>query len=594
MCGIAGIVRFDRPAAAQASRLRAMQARLEHRGPDGTGLHLGSFAALAHTRLALVDVAGSAQPMHSPDGRYTLVYNGEVYNYPELREQLRHAWAFRTAGDTEVVLAAWATWGAECLPRLDGMFAFFVWDEQQQCGFAARDRLGIKPFVYRHHDGELLFASEAKALLAAVGTSPRADRDAVLEYLVAPCFSGVTHAMFAGIDHLQAGQLLHIDRSGLRLRCWWDYDNTDPPDDSTEHLAGAVLARLNDAVRLSLRADFPVAVFLSGGVDSTLLAALACRHLPAPPEAFTIRFAGQEAFDYSRPGIVLQDDAPFALAAARQLSLPCEVVVPDRGLLSRELEQVAIIDDALPAWEQELTQHHLARAASRTHKAVLVGDAADETHYGYHFLLDEQSTRSPSAILRRFGPVPISRDLLADPLAHFDDKYRQLALNAGHCWDGPRQRLLATTYLIVKRWLARLLHNGDIHAMHWSLEARVPFGAIDLVDLARRVPPEVGMAAGVEKALLREAGRGIIPENIRRRKKSALPSDQAAGPHYQRETALLQRGEMRPFLAAFLDLAQIEELCASGRHLSDSERALLFRVIALGHWARHYEVRPPS
>src|SRR5262249_50410582 len=188
---------------------------------------------------------------------------------------------------------------------------------------------------------------------------------------------------------------------------------------------------------------------------------------------------------------------------------------------------------------------------------------------------------------------PVRRDLLADPLAHFDEKYRRLALDAGHRWDTPRQRLLATTYLIVKRWLVRLLHNGDIHTMHWSLEARVPFGDIELVELARRVPPEEGFRNGVEKALLREAGQGIIPEKVRRRKKSALPKDQNVQPEYQREAARLL-DEMRPFLSAFLDLPPLEELCEASRRLTEAERGLLFRVIALAHWARHYNVRPPT
>lgn len=592
MCGIAGIICYDLPADAQAERLRSMQQRLRHRGLDGAGVHFGSAAALAHTRLALLDVAGGAQPMHSPDGRFTIVHNGEIYNYPELREELRASWEFRTASDTEVVLAAYAVWGEACLPRFNGMFAFFIWDEQTGEGFAARDRLGIKPFVYRGGGGELLFASEAKALLAASRERPRVHVDGVLEYLTAPYFSGVAHSMFEDIEHLPAGHALRITRPGLRVWRWWDDTLPSVLREDAETLAGEMRRLLHNAVSRTLRADVPVGVFLSGGLDSTLLAALARKFSPEPPLCFAIRFAGQDRFDYGRSTIVTGDDSPYVETAVKELGLQLEWVDVDRNHLLDDLEQVACIDDALPAWEQELSQYHLARAASRRRKAVLVGDAADETHYGYHFLLDEEATRSPAGFLRRFGIPPLRRELLADPEEHFAARYTRLAQQAGYSWDSPDGGRLATTYLIIKRWLARLLHNGDIHGMAWSLEARVPFGDIDLLDLARQVSPRVGFRDGTEKALLRQAAVGLIPETIRRRKKSALPKDQDVQALYQHAAGRML-DEAEDFLGFFLDLEAVRELCRPERPLTEWERALLFRVLALGCWARHYGVLLP-
>jgi asparagine synthase (glutamine-hydrolysing) len=588
MCGIAGIV-LPRIGPSHLQRLRTMRDALRHRGPDGDGLHVGPHVALAHTRLAVVDRAGGAQPMTSPDGRLTLVHNGEVYNYLELREELRERWDFRTRGDVEVVLAAYAVWGRACLPRLNGMFAFFVWDNVLQRGFAARDGLGIKPFVYRRTDEELVFASEAKAILRADENRPAPNVGAILEYLVAPCFSGVSRSMFAGIEPLPAGHCLEIDRDGLRVERWWDYvlaPKRPPP--SRERLR----LLLEAGTRRALRADDVPGLFLSGGLDSTALGALARARCGQSLRCFTIRFADQDSFDYARSAIVLADDLPHALDAARELGLPCEIVHVRREALAEDLQTLARIDDALPAWEQELAQHHLARAAAQSCKAVLVGDAADETHFGYHFLLDEQAIRSPRSILERFATPFLRRDLLADPLGHFTAEYQQLCAEAGHSWEGREASLLATTYLIVKRWLARLLHNGDIHTMAFSLEARVPFADTELLDLARRVPPSAGLAQGVEKQFLREALAGAVPEAVRRRKKSALPKDQKTEAVYRREALRLAQEE-REFLGAFLDVPAIIARCRSAAPLSERERAALFRTICLAHWRRCYGVKLP-
>jgi len=579
MCGIAGIVRYGAPP--DDARVARMQRALAHRGPDGSGLERLGAACLAHTRLALVDLAGGRQPMRTRDGRYTITYNGEVYNHGELRAELRERFDFASACDTEVVLAAYVTWGEAALARLNGMFAFFVWDAERERGFAARDRLGVKPFAYTFSDGELAFASEAKAL---VGPRPRAHAESILEYLSAPCFSGVEHSMFDGIDYLQPGSLLRVSRDGLELERWWDWP-LDARDGGGDH-AAELRARVESAVARSLRADVPVGLYLSGGLDSTLIAAVAARE--SRPRAFTVEFEDQGAFDYARSTIVVSDDRPFAALAAESLAVERELCLVPRAGLARDLAALAHINDALPAWEQELAQHHLAAAAARHVKAVLVGDAADETHWGYHFLLDDQATRDPAGILRRFGGVPIRREVLADPRAHFAAKYRALMAAGGARWDTPPERRRATTYLIVKRWLPRLLHNGDIHAMARSLEARVPFADVELLAAAERVPPEIGLRDGVEKWALREAARGLVPEPIRARKKSALPKDQRAQACWQQ--AARAALDESPLVRAFVDAAAVRALCDPARALDEAERAALFRVAALGHWAAHYEV----
>lgn len=592
MCGIVGVIDYERPAAHHEPVVRRMVAALRHRGPDAEGTWLGRHAALGHTRLVLLDREGGGQPMHDPSGRHVLVYNGEVYNHAELRQELRERWEFRTRSDAEVVLAALATWGQAALPRLNGMFALAWWDEAEQRGLLARDRLGVKPLAYALGPHGVRFASEAKALVATAPGRPRPAVPALLEVLAAPCLSGASPA-FEGLRYLQPGELLRIDREGTEAHTWAPLRIAADRDD--EALVPELRAAVEAAVRRSLRGDVPVGVFLSGGLDSTVIAAVAARHAQKPPRAVTIAFEGQAGYDYARSRIVASDDTPFARLAAARLGLPQQWVRVPTASIEATLPELARIDDAVPAWEQQLAQHHLAFAAARHERAMLVGDAADETHYGYHFLLDADATRSPLALLRRFPSVPIHPDHGPDVQARIAAELAALQDEHAAAWgggEGARARLLATTWLVLRRWLPRLLHNGDVHGMAASIEARVPFADTELVELALRVDPGRAYHDGEGKALLRQAVRGLVPEEIRVRRKSALPKDQAAAAAYK---AVVRRclDEDPSLPAALCDLPAVRALLHPDRPLDEGERAILFRVAALACWQRAYDVAPP-
>lgn len=590
MCGLAGLIRFDGCAPAQLGRVLAMRERQRHRGPDGQGLWHDDCAVLAHNRLALLDAAHGAQPMCSADNRYVLVYNGEIYNYAELRHELSAHWPFQTQTDTEVVLAAYAVWGEACLRRFNGMFAFLIWDMQRQEAFAARDRLGVKPFVYLHQNDEFLFASEAKGLLPAI-RAPRANTEALLEYLVAPFFSGVAQPMFDGLAYLPPGHLLRLNRSGFQQSCW-SPEISENPGSKADQVAQALRERMAAAVRRNLIADVPVGLFFSGGLDSTFIGGLA-RAAGATPRCFTIRFDGHDRYDYARSLIVASDDLPFAEQAAAKLGLPREDVTPARCALANDLSQLAAQNDALPAWEQELAQHHLARVASRHLKAVMVGDAADETHYGYHFLLDPHAIRHPTHILQRLTADPYLRPaLLEQPLQHYGDVYRKLAIAAGHNWDTPAARLRATQWLVRHRWLQRLLHNGDIYGMAHGLEARVPFSDTEVLDLAATIPAELALRDGVEKAMLREASRGALPEAVRLRRKSALPKDQGNGESLRQQAREMLTSDADR-IAGLLDVSRLRRRCDDPTALNEHERAVMFRACVLARWSRIHGVSMP-
>jgi len=573
MCGIAGIVDFTRPAAAHRERLARMQTLLRHRGPDGAGTFEDDDVSLAHTRLAILDLDGGVQPMTSENGRYTVVYNGELHGGEELRRAI--GGDFRTHSDTEVVLAAFERWGDACVARLSGMFAFFVWDAVRRRGFGARDRLGVKPLFISRENHAFAFASEAHVLAHTAAARPRANVDAIVDVMVAPCFSGVVRSAFEGVEPLMPGHTVVVERDHVRVARYWRW-SAERGDGSIAELREALPA----AMRRATAADVPIGIFSSGGLDS----AIAASALAAGAPAFTVTFDDQASFHYARSRITGSDDTPFARDVAEALSLDPHLVHVSRAQIAHDLRAVAVANDALPAWEQEIAQHRLAQAASRSVKAVLVGDAADETHWGYHFLLDDEAIRSSRVIIDRLGSAPLRPEIARDPaerIAH------ELDAEYAH-----ESRIAATTSLIVERWLPRLLHNGDMHTMRASLEARVPFADVTLLEIAQRIAPALALRDGVEKHALREAARGLIPEHVRTRKKSALPKDLGTEPVFRAEAAKVVR-DPPAIVDSIVDLARIAARLGDPSELSEAERAILFRVVTFAHWARHHEVPAP-
>lgn len=592
MCGIAGILDYARPAEASREALLAMRRALAPRGPDGQGELFDGPIALGHTRLAIQDPEGGGQPYRSPLGRYVLVYNGELANADELRHSYAQEYPFQGHSDTEVVLAALVLDGPRALHRFSGMFAFFLWDRELQRGFAARDRLGVKPLLFSREDGQLRFASEAKALLAA-RRSRSVNVDALVEWALVPQLSGVERTPFAGIEVLPPGGLLEVDRGGIRISRWGRFRPASRvvPE---EPLLDDVLRRIYVGTNtVAASDDVPTGVFLSGGLDSSLIAGAAQMSVDEM-QAFTIRYEGQSAFDYAHSAITFEDDTPYAEEIAKDLELEHHLVDVKHAELAADLQRIAEIDCLIPAWEQELSQHRLARAAAERVKIVLVGDAADETHFGYHFLLDDTATRSSESFLARLG-APTRMQLLhpelraSRPLEALAGRCEDLVADAKQAWGTRDANILATTSIIAERWLPRLLHNGDVHTMAFGLEARVPFASNELVDLGERVAPPVGLKHGIEKWHLRQGSAGELPDRIRWRRKSALPKDLGAEPVYRAEAAkVLQDPPGR--LRELLDLEFVRGLLTRPAPLAELERSMLFQTIVLAHWARRYTV----
>ena len=543
MCGIAGLIRPSGLTPADETAARKLAGRLHHRGPDGAGTSITHQAAFVQTRLALV--APRPYPLPLSNGRFTLVFNGEIYNYRDLRRQLAH-YPFSTETDTEVAFAALLHWGPAALERFEGMFSFCLWDEQTGDYLAAVDPLAVKPFIY-HRTAELFaFCSEAGPLLEAGVVPFRPDEEAVAEHLTAPYFSLMP---FANLARLEGGHYL-------------------TPHGLYSYRSGRAEGDLLTALRHAVRASIPAGLFLSGGLDSSLLAALADRPLPS----FTIDYG---TLDYTDSLIVKSDDVPFARQVAIAYGHPHFVVTPSD--YAAALQRTLAANDQIAAWEQEVSQNLLAEAAAPHCKAVLVGDVADETHYGYSFLLHPERIASPRRLLDFFGHLPLRRIAAA---AHFTARYQAQTTAAGYPWHTPADQRLAISYLIRQLWLARLLHNGDIQLMAHSVEGRVPFADPTVLALADAISPETALANGIEKHHLRSVAAAVLPPEIAWRPKSALTKNLGgrAVVHRLFRQAWAQHGD---WLAPHVDADFVAALPPPA---DDRQTGLQFRLLATMTW----------
>lgn len=556
MCGIAGIHRTD-GRSVEPRRLEAMGDALARRGPDGRGTHLDPRhpgIGLVSRRLAVIDVAGGQQPMSTPDGRLTIVYNGEIYNAAELRRELEaHGHAFRTRCDTEVVLHGYREWGRNVATRLNGMWAFAIWDAHERILHLSRDRLGIKPLVYAESPHGLIFASEIKALIASGLVSRELDPQALPHYLssfVVP----EPLTFLRGIRRLPAGHTLTVDASGSRVERYWDCAAEEEADRGLDAYREEVRALLEDSIRRQQVSDVPLGVFLSGGTDSALVAALAARSSPDPIRTFTLGFDGDPGDERS---------------AARAISSLVGSVHTETGISAREA--VAALPEVLALHDepsQSLLQAHFVSRLARTRVTVaLAGVGGDELFASYptHRAVDllARLDRLPPTLralalhlaravggrrganlsalaamppddrvtrwLMHQTSGPLRRSLLAPELAaavdhdaparHFAEHYERTAAR------DPLNRLL---YVYLKTYLVdELLRTLDTMTMAHSVEARVPLLDHRLVELAVRMPAHHKMSLREGKVVLRRVAEAELPAaRIDRRKRGfTLPLD---------------------------------------------------------------------
>ncbi|CAN5659251.1 amidotransferase 1, exosortase A system-associated [soil metagenome] len=563
MCGIVGIVASDRLHADERARVVMMRDVIAHRGPDDAGLYADNWAGLGHRRLSIVDVAAGHQPLANEDGSIQIVFNGEIYNHNELRGPLEAAGhRYRTRCDTETIVHAYEAWGDACVEHLRGMFAFAVWDAPRRRLLLARDRLGVKPLYWTVANGRLIFGSEIKAILESGLVQAVANEQALPELLSTRYLSG-EETLFKGIRRLMPGHTLVYEDGRVTVQQYWDvpagYVNPELAGVPEREVVGRFRDLLEEAVRIRLMSDVPLGMFLSGGLDSSAIAALMARMIDRPLQTFSVAFK-QRAFselDYARQvSTAIQADAH-------------EIVIDDQDFFGA-LPRLIWHEDEPIAHPSSVPLYFVSELARKHVTVVLTGEGSDELLAGYG--------KYPRAMMNwraagAYGFVPAAlRGWVADslvprlpgrvgryarrsflamprtPEAMFFDNFASIGLRRQRAllspslgalvtsdnaygasrafFDGPNgsstllDRLL---YTDIKTYLVELLMKQDQMSMAASIESRVPFLDHKLVEFASGLPERMKLRGFHTKWILREAVKEILPPEILSRPKMGFP-----------------------------------------------------------------------
>lgn len=603
MCGIAGIFHLETAKPVDPARLRAMLDPMQHRGPDGTGTWTAPGVGLGHLRLSIIDIEGSPQPMASDDGNVTLSYNGEIYNFRQLRAELEErGHRFCTSGDTEVIIAAWREWGVDCLSRFNGMFAFALHDRQRGCLFLARDRLGVKPLHFaRLSDGSLAFASELKGLLRHPLLRQDANLTAIEDYLALGYVPDDT-CIIAGVDKLAAGHFLFLERGkGWRApQSWWRLDFSQRIRASEGEAAEHLTHLMRQAVTDRMEADVPLGAFLSGGVDSSSVVALMAEASRKAVQTCTIGFDEASL-----------DETAYAQAMAERFATDHRtriVAADDFALVDRIADQF----DEPFADASALPTFRVCEMARENVTVALSGDGADEAFAGYRRLVfqhQEERVRSKiPAVLRRNLLGPLSRAWPQMDWAPRPFRARatlsSLSKNGAEgyaeaiCVTGPGQRarlfndaaknalgdhvaearylkamadapacepLDRAQYADLMIWLpGDILTKTDRMSMAVSLEAREPLLDYRLVEFAASLPASMRVKGRTGKAILKQAMETYLPKDILYRPKMGFVTPVShwfRGPLSEAARGLAHSATLAR--SGWFDMAELERIVAA-------------------------------
>ncbi len=605
--------------------LRRMNQRIAHRGPDDEGLYLEGNVGLAMRRLSIIDVRTGHQPIANEDESVWIVYNGELYNHLALRQDLEaRGHRYRTKSDTETIIHLYEEHGRDCVKYLRGMFAFALWDRRSRRLFIARDRLGIKPLYY-HYDGHrLLFGSEIKTLLADPGIKPEFNRSTLAEYL-AFGYLPEAETMYAGIRKLLPGHTLQLGEDGdLQTSQYWDLGvAADDGSRPREFYVARYRELLEQCVASHLMSDVPLGVFLSGGLDSSAVAALTTKIRREPIETFAVGY-GEEAFS----------ELPFARQVAGHIGSKHHEVRLSREEFFRALPRLVWHEDEPLVWPSSVSLYCVARLARERVTVVLTGEGSDETLAGYtryawtqaNARLDaayravvpaflrravRQSTRSgllAAAARRRLEHTFLARDGACWPSFYFDNFYsafsaadqaelltpeaRSLAGDAyaGSLlyWNASAGDLLhRMLYTDIKTYLVELLMKQDQMSMAASIESRVPFLDHELVEFTATIPAKYQTRGMAGKYILKEAVEDLLPKDIVYRRKMGFPTPWAYwlnGPQLQSLEQLLL--EPRTLARGYFRPEAVRKLFAEHRAGRRDHGNRIWRLLNLELWQR--------
>ncbi|MBF0705464.1 asparagine synthase (glutamine-hydrolyzing) [Alkalihalobacillus hwajinpoensis] len=534
MCGITGWINWSGDLSTEQDTLKKMADSIAHRGPDEEGFWLSEQAALAHRRLIVIDPRGGKQPMTSSDQQLVLTYNGELYNYRELTQELKQkGHTFTSNSDTEVVLHAYMEWKEECVKHFNGIFAFAIWDKKEQQLFLGRDHLGVKPLFYSKQGDSLFYGSEMKAILAHPSVQPQVDRKGLAEVFGMGPMRTPGQAIFKGIDEVRPGHYVIATADSIEEHRYWKLESkphTDDVDTTTE----TIRELLTDTVQRQLISDMPVVSMLSGGLDSSGLTSLAAQEFKQSDKTlgtYSIDFDQNE--DHFQKDFLRHDmDEPWVKRVSDHVGTDHHSVTFGADqLLSNLLEPMRGRD--LPGvGEIETSLYLLFKEMKKDATVALSGESADEVFSGYPWFHQEKyldaevypwlvNLKGISSVLSEETKKQIQPEQYQKE--RFAEAYEEIPFLEGESEFEAKQRQMS--YFFITRFLPFMLDRKDRASMKIGFEVRVPFCDYRIVEYLWNVPIDYKNVDDIEKGILRRALKGTLPDDVLYRKKSAYPSD---------------------------------------------------------------------
>jgi asparagine synthase (glutamine-hydrolysing) len=625
MCGICGIFYTDGSRRVERDKLAEMNRQIVHRGPDDDGFLVEGNIGLAMRRLSIIDIKTGHQPISNEENDVWIVYNGELYNHQELRKGLEaRGHRYRTHSDTETIVHLYEEHGRDCVEHLRGMYAFAIWDRRKRRLFIARDRLGIKPLYYRFDGKTLLFGSEIKAILAHPGVTPDFNRGTLAEYL-AFGYIPETETMYAGIKKLLPGHTLEIAEGGEPLISqYWDLQvGADDDVRPRQYYVDRYRELLEGCVSSHLMSDVPLGVFLSGGLDSSAVAALTTKIRREPIETFAVGY-GEQAFN----------ELPFARTVAQHIGSNHHEVRLSREEFFHSLPHLIWHEDEPIVWPSSVSLYFVARLARERVTVVLTGEGSDETLAGYtrypwtllNSRMDGVYRAAVPGILRRWVRQAMQAGRLSKELLrklehtflvrggeswtsfYFDNFYSAISAAdqealltpemrdiAGDAYAGSMNYWNASSgdllhrmlYTDIKTYLVELLMKQDQMSMAASIESRVPFLDHELVEFTASIPAKYDTEGLAGKSILKAAVEDLLPKDIVYRRKMGFPTPWAywlAGPQLDQLEQLLL--EPRTVERKYFHPEAVKNLFAEHRTRTRDHGNRIWRLLNLELWER--------
>ncbi|MCD9022751.1 asparagine synthase (glutamine-hydrolyzing) [Cohnella silvisoli] len=615
MCGITGWIDWNEDLTTQADTIETMTETLELRGPDASGTWLSRHCAFGHRRLSVMDPANGAQPMIRPvknadNHDYVLVYNGELYNAPELKKELESlGHRFRTTCDTEVLLLSYVEWGPECVEKLNGIFAFAIWQTDEEKLFMARDRLGVKPLFYRREEGRLMFGSEPKAILAHPDVPAEVDAEGLAELFVIGPARTPGHGIWRNFHELKAGHCIQYDRNGMKISAYWQLESAEHEEDESQ-TAEKVGDLLADTVGRQLVSDVPICTLLSGGLDSSALTALAVNYYRNTNQGnvhtFSVDYVDNDKHFHAHE-FQPNSDAPWITRMISHLSTVHHPIQFDTPELVKALEAAVLAKDSPGMADIDASLYLFCREIKKEATVAISGEAADEIFGGYPWFHREEALKAntfPWSLATSMRAELLSPELREQlrPHEYLSDRYSDAIAEVPELpgEDEAHRRMRRMSYLNITRFMPTLLDRKDRMSMAVGLEVRVPFCDHRLVEYVWNIPWEIKTAGNREKGILRKALEGVLPDDVLYRKKSPYPKTH--NPNYLAavRAQLLERlDDPNCPLLPFINETKIRELAATsdanshlpwfGQLMSGPQ--LFAYLLQMEFWLRQYKVK---